>query len=210
MSHTQRLKLSQTAILAIVEADEGASGGDGPVAMDGTGDALAANPSTSPASSSESTEEATMSDVMATIDKALKAAEAAKALAKQPSASAIAGEPPLPQATSSEEEASLKPYANSLDYLDDQFQVLTQQLRLSQEAFKKDMESLEDNVDPWERVSRGKRVNPREFEAKLRLLSARIDSRYGRLSLLTWQWILSCDDSLSSDPDISIPRCRPF
>jgi len=43
--------------------------------------------------------------------------------------------------------------------------------------FKKDMESLEENVDPWERVSRGKRVNLREFEAKLRLLSARIASR---------------------------------
>jgi len=39
------------------------------------------------------------------------------------------------------------------------------------------MESLEENVDPWERVSRGKRVNLREFEAKLRLLSARIASR---------------------------------
>lgn len=72
-----------------------------------------------------------------------------------------------------------QPYTSSLDFLDDYFQQITEQIKLSRERLKREMKEVigDDDVAPWEREGRGRRTNMREFEAKLRMIQTRIAHR---------------------------------
>lgn len=78
-----------------------------------------------------------------------------------------------------DDEAMSKPYTTELQFLEDQFQMVTAQIKLSREKFKNEMrEVLGDNdVPSWERDQRGKRTNIREFETKLKLMQTQIAMR---------------------------------
>lgn len=67
----------------------------------------------------------------------------------------------------------------SLDFLDDYFQLITEQIKLSRERLKRQMKDAvgEEDMAPWEREAKGRRVNMREFEAKLDLVQKRIKHR---------------------------------
>eukprot|EP00040_Diaphanoeca_grandis_P018681 m.98246 g.98246 ORF g.98246 m.98246 type:complete len:1081 (+) comp27046_c0_seq1:117-3359(+) len=72
-----------------------------------------------------------------------------------------------------------KPYDSALDFLDDYFHQVTEQIKLSRERLKRDMKDVvgDDDTQPWEREKRGTRTNMREFEAKLRMVKNRIEHR---------------------------------
>ena len=50
-----------------------------------------------------------------------------------------------------------QPYTSSLDFLDDYFQQITEQIKLSRERLKREMKEVigDDDVAPWEREGRG-------------------------------------------------------
>eukprot|EP00039_Didymoeca_costata_P020872 m.342705 g.342705 ORF g.342705 m.342705 type:complete len:1072 (-) comp21748_c0_seq1:59-3274(-) len=78
-----------------------------------------------------------------------------------------------------EEELLKLPYTSALEYLDDMFQMVTGQIKLSRERLRREMRDVigDADVQPWEREQRGVRRNVREYEAKLRLIRNRIDVR---------------------------------
>eukprot|EP00041_Stephanoeca_diplocostata_P038019 m.1469259 g.1469259 ORF g.1469259 m.1469259 type:complete len:1133 (-) comp25141_c0_seq3:2-3400(-) len=80
-----------------------------------------------------------------------------------------------PDETSSDEQ----PYDTSLDFLDDYFQLILEQIKLSRERLKREMKEAvgDDDIAPWDRETKGRRANMREFEAKLRMIRTRIQHR---------------------------------
>ena len=53
-----------------------------------------------------------------------------------------------------------QPYTSSLDFLDDYFQQITEQIKLSRERLKREMKEVigDDDVAPWEREGRVRAV----------------------------------------------------
>lgn len=72
-----------------------------------------------------------------------------------------------------------KPYTEDLDFLEDQFQMVTAQIKLSRETLKRDMREVigEDEKPSWDRQRQGVRTNLKEFEAKLRLMKTKVQIR---------------------------------
>ena len=76
--------------------------------------------------------------------------------------------------------AELKePYVAELDFLEDQFEMVTAQIKLSRETLKRDMREVigENDMPSWERRGQGVRTNLKEFEAKLRLMKTKVKIR---------------------------------
>lgn len=75
------------------------------------------------------------------------------------------------------QQSDFTPYSSSLEFFDDYFQLLVQQIRLSNKILSKKVENVEEDLSPWERTSRQGHVNLGEFEARVRILQARIEER---------------------------------
>ena len=74
----------------------------------------------------------------------------------------------------------VKPYHSSLEYLSDQFSILTLQIQISREHLKRELKehiTEEPSTFSWDSEKHAKRANVHEFEAKMRLIRTRMARR---------------------------------
>ena len=199
ISSQDRLKLAGTAVLSLADRSlDGQAGHSAAVAMDDSAPESVSQPVPS-APKSAATDRVALAQSHSNVNPLLDTSSASALLAALDSSPAVTPadpdptQPPvttrdgaaLPEGAalarrdSDDDELLTKPYTTELEYLDDQFQLVTAQIKLSREKLKNDMREVlgENELQPWEREQRGKRTNIREFEAKVKLMKTRVELR---------------------------------